>query len=134
MTVIDEQIAVLQAYKEGKTIEYRCHDDYDGWSEWYTVKGYGGSPYNFNFSNEEYRIAKEPEYRPYEYTKEIVEAIKQHGSFIKSKTKTLYYNIIWFEAEYVSYGISGLGKESYKTVFENYVWADDGSPCGVKID
>lgn len=133
MNTIDEQLAVLQALKNGKTIEYRWKDEYNSWLNWQVLPI---DPVNtaLDFMQYEYRIAKEPEFRPYETPEEFVEAIKQHGSFIKSKTKTLYYNIIWFENEYVSYGISGLGKESYKTVFENYVWADDGSPCGVKID
>lgn len=132
MNTIDEQIAILQAYKEGKVIEYRCHDDYNGWSDWATVKGYGDSPYNFNFANEEYRIAKEPEYLPYEGVKELCEAIKQHSVLVKIKHKEEYLSITKLNNNCIT--LNSDYNVGYDGILIGYVWADDGTPCGVKID
>ena len=134
MNTIDEQIAVLQAYKEGKTIEHRYDNDYSGWTDWYTVKEYGGTPYNFNFANEEYRIAEEPKYRPFgEYDlPELMQSIRRHGEFVKAKDKDKYYAITGFGSINLELGYNG--SVSYEGLLRGYVWADDGSPCGVKID
>ena len=132
MNTIDEQIAILQAYKEGKAIEYRCHDDYSGWTDWYTVKGYGGSPYHFNFAYEEYRICKEPEYRPFYGVIEFTPYVYNHNAFVKPKDKEEYYAITRFNDECIT--LNGDDVVGYDGLFYGYVWADDGSPCGVKID
>ncbi len=50
---IDEMIEVLQAYKEGKTLE--CREAFLDRASWKTV----GDPV-FSFNNTEYRIKKEP--------------------------------------------------------------------------
>lgn len=131
MNTIDEQIAILQAYKEGKTIEYRYHDDYNGWSEWGTVKGYGDSPYHFNFANEEYRIKEEPIYE--EYCKATLKdaLMSKHYNLVKGKMTGSYFTIRFFDEAVVSMGSNSV---TYGYLLESYVWADDGTPCGVKID
>lgn len=133
MNTIDEQIAVLQAYKEGKVIEYRCHDDYNGWSDWASVRGYGGSPYNFNFSNEEYRIAEVPAYRPYKDLTELYEAIKRHGLLVQYTSRTDLYMVITLASD-CSVTLCGTDLVGFEGLQKSYVWADDGTPCGVKID
>jgi hypothetical protein len=51
----DEMIAVIQAHKEGKEIQFRCVDDFDK-----TWTSYSESSPSWNFSEFEYRIKPEP--------------------------------------------------------------------------
>jgi hypothetical protein len=51
MSYIDELISILQAFKEGKTIQYRKL----GFPEWCEASGDG-----WNFSGYEYRVKPEP--------------------------------------------------------------------------
>ena len=51
----DEMIAVIQAHKEGKEIQFRCVDDFDK-----TWTGYSESSPSWDFSEFEYRIKPEP--------------------------------------------------------------------------
>lgn len=70
---IDEIIAVLQAYKEGKKIEVKCKID-GTWIE---------SPVHlWNFVDNDYRVKPEPHYRPFESAEEVMEAIKEHGDWL----------------------------------------------------
>ena len=69
----------------------------------------------------------EPKYKPFKDIDKAIEAIKKHGGWIKKKSNRYQYIVIaksstslrlydgWFTLE---------------AIFYDYVFADDGSPCG----
>lgn len=69
----------------------------------------------------------EPKYKPFESIDKAMEAIKKHGGWIKKKSNRYQYIVIaksstslrlidgWFTLE---------------AIFYDYVFADDGTPCG----
>ena len=117
---IDEMIAVLQAYKEGKTIEVGfC-------GEWNELK----EPI-FDFTGKcGYRIKPEPHYRPFQSAEEVMEAIKEHGGWVRYK-KGGYYKITYFADEGVQ--ISDASVDSYKKSFEELTFID-GTPFGKLVE
>lgn len=122
---VSEQIAIIKAYQDGKTIERRAFFT----SAWKSIDNIEN--YQFNFSEYEYRIATDPKYRPYESVEEAFQAAKEHGFFVKCKNKESLCTIYDFGC-----GICGdvylNGYDALKFM-NDYVWLDDGSPCGVKI-
>lgn len=126
---VSEQIAIMNAYENGKTIERRIRYK----SEWEILDYVENYP--FDFVSNEYRIATKPKYRPYKSVEEAFNEAKKHGFWIKHKDKNkeclLRINIIELTKEKGIY----LGYSLYsKDVLEKYVWADDNSPCGIKIE
>lgn len=125
---VSEQIAIIKAYENGKTIERKRFDR----TEWESIVYVEYFP--FDFVMNEYRIKPVPKYRPYESVEEAFNEAKKHGYWIKHKDKNkeclLCIKIIELTKEkcvYLGYNLcSG-------DVLEKYVWADDNSPCGVKI-
>ena len=122
---VSEQIAIMKAYEDGKTIEVKY-----GETEW-KILGYVEN-YSFNFMLNEYRIATEPKYRPYESIEEAFDEAKKHGFWVKDKNKECLLCIKFIELTkekniYLGYSLYS------KNVLEKYVWADDNSPCGIKI-
>ena len=123
---VSEQIAIMKAYEDGKTIEQKRYDGTD----WKSLKYVENYPFDFVLN--EYRIAIEPKYRPYESIKEAFDEAKKHGFWVKDKNKEclLCIKLIELTKEKVIY----LGYNLYSgDVLEKYVWADDNSPCGIKI-
>lgn len=122
---VSEQIAIMKAYEDGKPIERRAHDE----SEWESIDYVENYPFDFVLN--EYRIATEPKYRPYESVKEAFQAAKEHGFWVKCKNKESLCTIHDFGV-----GICGdlyiNGYDALKFL-NDFVWCDDGSPCGVKI-
>lgn len=122
---VSEQIAIMKAYEDGKTIERTIRDE----SEWKSL-GYV-EDYPFDFVMNDYRIATEPKYRPYESVEEAFAEAKKHGFWVKCKNKESLCMIHDFGV-----GICGdlyiNGYDALKFL-NDFVWCDDGSPCGVKI-
>lgn len=122
---VSEQIAIMKAYEDGKTIEGKHYEE----TEWKSLDYVEN--YQFNFSKYEYRIATEPKYRPYESVEEAFKAAKEHGFFVKCKNKESLCTIYDFGC-----GICGdvyiNGFDAIKFM-NDFVWLDDGSPCGTKI-
>lgn len=56
---VSEQIAIMKAYEDGKTIERKGVEE----TEWESVKYIENYP--FDFIQSDYRIATDPKYRPY---------------------------------------------------------------------
>ena len=122
---VSEQIAIMKAFEDGKTIERRAFFT----SEWKSIDN--TENYQFNFAEYEYRIKPVPKYRPYESVDEAFNEAKKHGFWVKSKDKRYLCFIDSFEAAgngdiYVSHCHVG-------AFVEKFVWFDDCSPCGVKI-
>ena len=123
---VSEQIAIMKAYEDGKTIERTIRDE----SKWKSIDYV--EDYPFDFVLNEYRIATEPKYRPYESVDEAFNEAEKHGFWVKSKDKHSLFFIDSFEAAgngdiYVSHCHVG-------AFVEKFVWFDDCSPCGVKIN
>ena len=121
---VSEQIAIMKAYEDGKTIEVKR---YDG-TKWESIVY--DENFQFNFSEYEYRIKPVPKYRPYESVEEAFEEAKKHGFWVKNKSHNLRMIGIIEGTESGIVYIGGINASEY---LNNFVWHDDDSPCGVKI-
>lgn len=124
---VSKQIAIMQAYEDGKTIEKKGQDD----TEWKSIEYI--EDYPFDFVANEYRIKQEPNYRPYESVDEAFNDAKRHGFWVKEKN-IKYLRVV------TSFDNCGSGELKYidgqypSYYLKNFVWVDDGSPCGIKIE
>ena len=122
---VSEQIAIIKAYKDGKTIERTIRDE----SEWKSLEYV--EDYPFDFVLNEYRISTKPKYRPYESVEEAFNDAKKHGFWMQNVDRMYLRFIDGFH----------INKNSdificdycVDDILDMFVWADDGSPCGVKI-
>ena len=123
---VSEQIAIIKAYEDGKSIERRALFT----SEWKSIDN--TENYQFNFSEYEYRIKPVPKYRPYESVDEAFNDAKKHGFWMQNVDRMYLRFIDGFH----------INKNSdificdycVDDILDMFVWADDGSPCGVKIN
>ena len=123
---VSEQIAIMIAYQDLKTIEQKRFDRTDWESIVYDEN------FQFNFSEYEYRIKPEPKYRPYESVDEAFNDAKKHGFWMQNVDRMYLRFIDGFH----------INKNSdificdycVDDILDMFVWADDGSPCGVKIN
>lgn len=118
MKTIEEMIAVMQAFADGKKIEF--YDDVT--SEWIVCE----KPY-WNWDDFDYRIKTEPKYRPYLSVDECFADVQKHGGWVKDKKTGVLYLILEISPLSVDIhchcvGIGGL--------LNDYVYPD-GTPCGV---
>ena len=122
---VSEQIAIMKAYEDGKTIEQKRFDR----NEWESIVYVDDFP--FDFVSNEYRIKPEDKYRPYESVEEAFTDAKKHGFWLKHKLSGRICFLTSFLEERNTIYIN-----SRATVcgLDDYVWLDDGSHCGVKID
>lgn len=73
----------------------------------------------------------EPKYKPFENVEEAMKAIKAHGGWIKYNVSANYSLVI----EYGGGSVHTKEKCIYmQDLFDDYVFADDRSPCGVLIE
>ena len=122
---VSEQIAIMKAYEDGKTIEQRAYFT----SAWKIIDYVEN--HQFDFASYEYRIKPEDKYRPYESVEEAFQAAKEHGFWVKCKNKESLCTIHDFGCGICSdLYINGYGALKF---LNDFVWCDDGSHCGVKI-
>ena len=122
---VSEQIDIIKAYEDGKSIERRAFFT----SEWKSIDNINN--YQFNFAEYEYRIKPVPKYRPYESVDEAFNEAKKHGFWMQNVDRMYLRFIDGFH----------INKNSdificdycVDDILDMFVWADDGSPCGVKI-
>lgn len=131
---VSEQIAIMKAYEDGKTIEKKGQDD----TEWQSIEYI--EDYPFDFFCEQYRIKPECKYRPYESVEEAFNEAKKHGFWVREKDRKCMSIICRFFTKVIRVNNLDATKEvvcingdSSDYLLKNFVWADDGSPCGVKI-
>lgn len=122
---VSEQIAIMKAYENGKTIEQKRIDG----TEWNSIVHVEDFP--FDFVANEYRIKPECKYRPYKSIEEAFEEAKKHGFWMRNVDR-MYLRFIG------SFHITQnsdifLGDYCADDILDMFVWLDDGSPCGVKI-
>lgn len=120
---------VIQAFSEGRPIQYRLKDVKSAkWNDIY--ENYNEfSPHSF-----QYRIKPESKYRPFKDTEECWTEMKKHQPFgrLKMKDTESGYYILKSIANQVVIGLNET-PFSYKRVFEDYIFAD-GIPFGVKVE
>ena len=122
---VSEQIAIIKAYEDGKSIERRAFFT----SEWKSIDNINN--YQFNFAEYEYRIKPVPKYRPYESVDEAFNEAEKHGFWMQNVDRMYLRFIDGFH----------INKNSdificdycVDDILDMFVWADDGRPCGVKI-
>ena len=122
---VSEQIAIMKAYENGKTIEVKRYDE----TKWKSIDNIEN--YQFNFSKYEYRIATEPKYRPYKSVKEAFNEAKKHEFWTKEISTGFIINVGAFGENFEDIYINGYNQNNF---LDKFVWADDNSPCGIKIE
>ena len=122
---VSEQIAIMKAYEDGKTIEQKRIDR----TKWESIVYVEDFP--FDFVANEYRIKPEPKYRPYESVDEAFNEAKKHGFWMQNVDRMYLRFIDGFHINKNSDIF--IGDYSSDDILDNFVWCDDGSPCGVKI-
>jgi len=122
MNTTENQIKVLQAFKEGKTIEVLCKD-----YTWKEIKEEVADYYPFNFAIETYRVKP---LRPYKGAAEFLAAQQQHGPYIDTTPtqKGSYYDMPIF----VGHDCVGFNHSSYSFSEMTDLHWQDGTPCGIE--
>ena len=123
---VSEQISIMKAFEDGKTIEVKRYDK----TKWESIVYIDN--YQFDFVSNEYRIKQVPKYRPYESVDEAFNEAEKHGFWVKSKDKHSLFFIDSFEA--AGNGDIYVGHCHVGAFIEKFVWFDGCSPCGVKIN
>ena len=123
---VSEQIAIIKAYEDGKTIEQKRYDE----TKWESVVYDENFPFDFVLN--EYRIKQVPKYRPYESVDEAFNEAEKHGFWMQNVDRMYLRFIDGFH----------INKNSdificdycVDDILDMFVWSDDGSPCGIKIN
>ena len=122
---VSEQIAIMKAYEDGKTIEGKHY----GETEWEILEYVEN--YLFDFVENEYRIKPECKYRPYKSVEEAFADAKKHGFWMQNVDRMYLRFIDGFHITQNSDIF--IGDYCADDILDMFVWSDDGSPCGVKI-
>lgn len=122
---VSEQIAIMKAYEDGKTIERTIRDELE-WKSLNYVEDYP-----FDFVLNEYRIKPKPKYRPYESVDEAFNEAEKHGFWVRNKSLE---NILYIGSFNKNHDIIYVHGYNQTEILDRFVWCDDGSPCGMKID
>ena len=84
---VSEQIAIMKAYKDGKTIEVKRCDE----TKWESIVYIENYPFDFVLND--YRIANEPKYRPYKSVEEAFNEAKKHEFWTKEISTGFIINV-----------------------------------------
>ena len=122
---VSEQLAIMKAYEDGKTIERTIRDE----SKWKSLDYV--EDYPFDFVLNEYRIATELKYRPYKSVEEAFNEAKKHEFWTKEISTGFIINVGAFGENFEDIYINGYNQNNF---LDKFVWADDNSPCGIKIE
>lgn len=128
-----ELLPIIQAFADGKKIEFALFDDDGAISEWSDVHFPKWS------NNHIYRIKPEPKYRPFKDADECWEEMQKHQPFgwVKSKDKGYFHliGLVQFASELedvmITFATSEQLARSSRSISENYIFAD-GTPFGIK--
>lgn len=115
-----ELLPIIQAFAEGKTIEYYSNDN------WIEDK-------NFNFIDkaQNYRIKPEPKYRPFANAEECWQEMQKHQPFgwLKHKTDNVYSFISKIDKDCCYFAVNVYW--GFDTLFKTKTFID-GTPFGIK--
>ena len=111
MKTIEEKIAVMQAFADGKEIEFT--ENYLADKKW----NYTRDPL-WNWSGTDYRVKPAHEYVPFTFE----DAEQLTGKVVRSKNENWVEMIIWCSN-------AGTSVDKYEDILSDYTFID-GSPCG----
>ena len=75
----------------------------------------------------------EPKYKPFESVEKAMEAIKKHGGWVKDKKNNVQLLVVGFDDDNGFFLGNGYSC-SYTGLFLDYVFVNDGSPCGELVE
>lgn len=123
----DEMIAIIQAHKEGKTIEYLDHDD-KSWKEKENTKNFLFEDYIYRIKPEQKEITRE------KVTKKVIQFTFEDMDLFRDKW--IRHKIHDFQARINIIRKDGIslsnGSYSYETAFNELEFID-GSPFGKEV-
>lgn len=122
-----ELLPIIQAFAEGKDIEYRTKGFNEDWKKVTQIPA-------LSFESFEYRIKPNPKYRPFANAEECLKEMSKHTPFglIKKNVSKAFYCIGSFDIKNIYIGTTQ-GMHSYADSLENFKFAD-GLPFGVKVE
>ena len=127
-----ELLPIIQAFAEGRDIEYRSKGFNENWKKVTQIP-------ELSFKSFEYRIKPEPKYRPFKSMEECFDEMLKHHPFgwLKSKDKGYFrlIGLVQFASELedvmITFATSENLARSSHSIYENYIFAD-GTPFGIK--
>ena len=122
-----ELMPIIQAFAEGKDIEYRTKGFNEDWKKVTQIPA-------LSFESFEYRIKPNPKYRPFANAEECLKEMSKHTPFglIKKNVSKAFYCIGSFDIKNIYIGTTQ-GMHSYADSLKNFKFAD-GLPFGVKVE
>lgn len=121
---VAELMPIIQAFAEGKDIEYRSKGFNEDWKKVTQIPA-------LSFKSFEYRIKPEPTYRPFANAEECWNEMKKHKPFGWVKQKDFRINIANVMSKAITFADNEGHNFSFETVFKEYTF-DDDIPFGVK--
>ena len=123
-----ELLPIIQAFAEGRDIEYRTKGFNENWKKVTQIPA-------LSFKSFEYRIKPEPKYRPFANAEECLQEMMKHQPFGWITSQGAFFYIIYIEDKLFGYG-SACGTilhSEFNDVLKSFTFAD-GVPFGVKIE
>lgn len=120
-----ELLPIIQAFAEGKTIQYYYEHTYPHWIDIGTNDSAG-----FNDDTLKYRIKPEPKYRPFKSMEECWQEMLKHQPFGWVKSYHGQFVITAIRDSKATIGINDNFLD-YDYILKSYTFAD-GTPFGIK--
>ena len=121
-----ELLPIIQAFAEGRDIEYRTKGFNEDWKKVTQIPA-------LSFESFEYRIKPEPKYRPFANAEECWQEMMKHQPFGWITSQGAFFYIIYIEDKLFGYG-SACGTilhSEFNDVLKRFTFAD-GTPFGIK--
>lgn len=119
-----ELLPIIQAFAEGKTLQYRVDEENNTWENIINPK-FIGLPSN-------YRIKPEPKYRPFRTKEECWVEMHKHPDFGWVRSKQCgSYALLGNISEVIIRSTDECHKDSMDYIYEAYTFTD-GTPFGIK--
>ena len=115
-----ELLPIIQAFAEGRAIELK--DSYGKWVE--------SDLLAFDLSPKNYRIKREPKYRPFKDAVECWQEMQKHQPFGWIKASHGYFNVIGIMNDKINFGTNN-NLLDYEYMFNMYKFID-GTAFGIK--
>ena len=123
-----EILPIIQAFSEGRTIEFKDKRFKDKWDEMSEFP-------DFSFKSFEFRIKPEPRYRPFRDAKECWSEMQKHQPFgwVKDKKDGHHALITAVDDDTCGMSLNGNAAWSLSGIMDLFTFAD-GTPFGVKVE
>lgn len=123
--ILDYQIEVMEAYKNGAEIEF-CENTFSEphWEVCNCPK--------WDWMHYGYHVKETPKYRPYKDAQEFLQAQKEHGMYLYTKKSDRYRiptSVGRGGVELTSFG--NAVSYGWELLLDSLTW-QDGTPCGIK--